>query len=89
MEGALEDLARTLSSMGYEVKVLRERSSLEVALGPVRAHVLLAGEREVPSKLYVRMGQGCGLTVVDCSDVRRVGECVKRLLEALRQAAPE
>lgn len=81
---AAERLAELLREKGYGVTIRREKPmELEVTRGSISACVTLAGESTFPEKLYVRVGCNRGISVIDCSDAKRVAECVDRLLKAL------
>lgn len=87
MEGA-ERLAALLRERGYSVSIeAGEQVELRVEKGSVAARVILAGKAAALDKLYVRAGRGGGVTVIDCSNIERVRECVERLLRALESSA--
>ena len=84
MEAAAESLIELLKERGYTVAIRREKPiELEVAKGGVSACVALVGRSEFPDRLYVRIGCERGISVIECSDTKRVAECVDRLLKAL------
>jgi len=83
-ERAVDEIVNALRGCGYEVTLKRdERVELTVTRGGVSACVTLIWERGRLGKLSIRPGCGSGLSVIDCSNVERVKECVDRLLRTL------
>ena len=82
-----EKVAELLRREGYGVSVESgEKPVLRVSKQGVEICVLLLGESRVPERVSVRFECEHGVSVIDCSSVERVEECVKRLLEALERA---
>ena len=83
-EPVIKEVTEALRSNGYDV-VLREgeHSELIASKKGVTACIAFIDKGGSLSKLSVRPGCGSGLSVIDCSNTKRVKECIERLLQIL------
>lgn len=89
-EAVVNEVVDALRSRGYEVvKREGERVELVVTKGGVTACVAFVGRGGGFDKLLLRPSCNSGLSVIDCSNVSRVKECIERLLQALEALSPQ
>lgn len=87
VEALLAKIVSTLEGEGYKVSFI-EGKTREFVVSKGAATVCVAiHERDVGlGKLSLRIGCGSGLTIVDCSDLTRIHDCLKRLVQVVEES---